>query len=115
MKLATTEVTLGKNANVAGYQIEGLVQGYARMDQVGGTLGTDMNALAIQSGLAGTKVSSLNQALDQLVSNGTSLTSNLASLNQDLTQIGNTGVRSARNSASCRARRPCRSRKSPSP
>ena len=92
VKLATTQVTLGKNANVAGAQIESLVQGYKAMDQVGGALGTDMNVLAIQSGLAGTKVSSLNSAMDQFVSNGTSVTGALATMNQDLTQIGNVGV-----------------------
>jgi hypothetical protein len=92
VKLANTQITLGKNANVAGAEIEGLVQGYSRLDQVGGALGTDMNALAIQSGLAGTKVSQLNQALDQFVSNGISVTQNLAAMNQDLTQIGNVGV-----------------------
>ena len=92
VKLANTQITLGKNANVAGAQIEGLVAGYSRLDQVGGALGTDMNALAIQSGLAGTRVSSLNQALDQFVSNSTSVTSSLATMNQDLTEIGNTGV-----------------------
>jgi hypothetical protein len=92
VKLATTQITLGKNANVAGAEIESLVQGYKAMDQVGGALGTDMNVLAIQSGLAGTKVSSLNQAMDQFVQNGTSVTGALATMNQDLTQIGNVGV-----------------------
>jgi hypothetical protein len=92
VKLSSTQLTLGKNANIAGAQIEGLVQGYKGLDQVGGALGTDMNALAIQSGLAGTKVSSLNSALDQFVTNGTSVTNALATMNQDLTQIGNVGV-----------------------
>ncbi len=92
VKLATTEITLGRNANIAGAQIEGLVQGYQRMNQTGGILNNDMNVLAIQAGLAGTKVSSLNQALDQFIQNSTGITSSLTSLNQDLTQIGNVGV-----------------------
>jgi len=92
VKLANTEVTLGKNANIAGQQIQGLYEGYTRMDQVGGTLGTDMNALAIQSGLAGTKVSQLNQALDQFVQNGTSVTQSFSTFITDVKEMGNQGT-----------------------
>ena len=69
------------------------MQGYKAMDQVGGAIGADMNVLAIQSGLAGTKVSQLNQAWDQFIQNSTGLTSSLSSLNLDLTEVGNVGVK----------------------
>ena len=70
-------------------EVEGLVQGYKAMDQVGGTLGNDMNALAAQTGLADTKVSSLNQAWDQFLSNATGLTSSFAGLKTDIGEINN--------------------------
>ena len=92
VNLGKTQIVMGKDANIAGQQIENLVTGYKRMDQVGGILGTDMNALAIQSGLANTQIGKVNQALDQFQQNSTSLTSTIATLNQDITQIGNVGV-----------------------
>ena len=92
VNLGKTQVVMGKDANIAGQQVENLVTGYKRMDQVGGILGTDLNAVAIQSGLAGTQISKVNQALDQFQQNSTSLTSTIAALNQDITQIGNVGV-----------------------
>lgn len=82
----------GNAAEIARAQVAGLVQGYRAMDQVGGTLGADMNAVAIQTGLADTQVSKLNSAWDQFVSNATGVTSNLASMNQDLAELGNVGV-----------------------
>lgn len=92
VKLATTQITLGRNANIAGMEVQSMVLGYQKLDQVGGTLGADMNVLAVQAGLAGTKVQQLNGAWDQFLQNATGVTSNLATMNQDLTQIGNTGV-----------------------
>jgi len=89
VKLSTTQVTLGKNMNVAGAQIQAVVTGYQRMDQVGGVLNNDMNALSIQAGLQDTKVSSLNQAWDQFMSNATGLTSSFAGLETDLGEIDN--------------------------
>jgi hypothetical protein len=89
VNLSTTTVRFGKDANQAGIQIEALVQGYQRMDQVGGILGNDMNAVAAAAGLQNTKVSSLNQAWDQFLSNATGLTSGIAGLNTDIGQINN--------------------------
>ena len=88
VKLGSTEIILGKNANVAGQQVENLVTGYQRMDQVGGTLGADLNVLAIQSGLANTQVGKLNQGWDQFISNATSITSSFASLNEGVQNMG---------------------------
>jgi hypothetical protein len=89
VNLSTTEVKLGKNANIAGQEIENLVAGYRAMDQVGGTLNNDMNALAAQAGLADTKVSGLNQAWDQFMQNATGLTSSFATLKTDIGEINN--------------------------
>jgi len=89
VNLSTTEVTLGKNANIAGQEIENLVAGYRAMDQVGGTLNNDMAALAAQAGLADTKVSGLNQAWDQFLQNATGLTSGFAGLVTDIGEINN--------------------------
>jgi hypothetical protein len=92
VKLAKGITGSGQAAQIARMQIAGLVQGFKAMDQTGGTLGQDMNVLAIQTGLADTKVQQLNSAWDQFISNSTSVTSGLAEMNQDLTQIGNVGV-----------------------
>ena len=58
---------------ILGDKVRDAVAGYAAMGQGAGMLGNDMLAVAIQTGLAGTKVSSLNSAMDQFVSNGTSV------------------------------------------
>ena len=89
VKLANTQVILGKNMNQAGAQVTALVQGYKAMDQTGGILGNDMNALAASAGLQNTKVSSLNQAWDQFLSNATGLTGGIAGLNTDIGEINN--------------------------
>src|SRR5580704_4192459 len=79
----------GQAAQIARQQIANLVTGYKAMDQVGGTLNNDMNALAAQAGLADTKVSGLNQAWDQFLSNATGLTSSFAGLKTDIGEINN--------------------------
>ena len=89
VKLAGTQVILGKNANVAGVQIEALVQGYAAMDQTGGILANSMDAVNVQIGLQDSKVQQLNQGWDQFIQLGTGLTGGFASLQADLQQIGN--------------------------
>ena len=89
VKLVKGITGTGQAAEVARAQVAGLVQGYKAMDQTGGILGNDMNALAIQTGLADTKVQGLNQAWDQLLANATGLTSNFAGLKTDIGEINN--------------------------
>jgi hypothetical protein len=89
VKLVKGITGTGQAAQVARAQVAGLVQGYKAMDQTGGILGNDMNTLAIQTGLADTKVQGLNQAWDQLLSNATGLTSNFAGLITDIGEINN--------------------------
>ena len=79
----------GQAAQIARQQIANLVTGYKAMDQVGGILNNDMNALAAQTGLADTKVQGLNQAWDQFLSNATGLTSSFAGLKTDIGEINN--------------------------
>ena len=89
VNLATTTVKFGKDMNQAGAQILALVNGYKAMDQAGGILNNDMNALAASAGLQNTKVSQLNQAWDQFLSNATGLTGGIAGLNTDIGEINN--------------------------
>lgn len=63
---------------IAQIQIASLVRGYQDMGQSAGVVGRDMTALAIQSGLAGSKMTQLNQAWDQFMSNVTGGTGGLA-------------------------------------
>ena len=56
VKLANTQVVMGKNANAAGVQIQGLIDGYAAMDQTGGILANSMDAVNVQIGLQDSKV-----------------------------------------------------------
>jgi hypothetical protein len=79
----------GTAAMQAQAQVAGLVAGYKGMDQTGGILGNDMNALSIQVGLQDTKVQQLNQAWSGIMSNATGLTSNFADLTTDIGEINN--------------------------
>jgi SLT domain-containing protein len=76
-------------AQQAQIQVAALVNGYAKMDQTGGTLGNSMNAVSVQAGLQASKVSSLNTAWDQFISMSTSLTGGISQFNLDLQQMGN--------------------------
>jgi hypothetical protein len=89
VKLAKGITGTSTAAMQARAEVAGLVAGYKAMDQTGGILANDMNALAAQTGLADTKVSSLNQAWDQFLSNTTGLTSNFAGLKTDIGEINN--------------------------
>ena len=73
--------------NQLGQQIKDQVEGFRAMGQPMGAVGTDMTALAISSGLAATKVSSLNQAWDQFMQGVTGGTTGLASFEQALTKF----------------------------
>lgn len=87
VKLAAGITGTSQAAMVARMQIQSLVDGYKAMGQSSGQVGTDMTALAIQSGLAATGVSKLNSAWDDFTSNLTGGTSALAAFGQDLTGL----------------------------
>ena len=76
-----------KSWAAAQLMVQSLVRGYKAMGQPVGAVGTDMTALAIQSGLATTQVDKLNQAWDQFMANLTGGTSGLAAFNQSLTNL----------------------------
>ena len=78
-----------KNAmSVQQAQIYSLMAGYQAMSQPAGVVGQDMTAVAIQSGLAATKVSNLNSAWDEFMTNLTGGTSGLGGFVQSLKNIG---------------------------
>jgi hypothetical protein len=72
---------------MAQIKISDLVKGYQAMGQPMGAVGNDMDALAIQSGLAATKVAALNSAWDEFMSNLTGGTTGLAGFEQALTNL----------------------------
>ena len=88
VKLASGILGTGQAAVIARIKIMDLVQGYIAMGQPAGAVGADMTALAIQSGLAATKVAALNQAWDQFMSNLTGGTAGLAAFAQSMANIG---------------------------
>ena len=71
-----------------GEKINDAYRGFLAMGQSSGMIGNDMLAVAIQSGLAATKVSQLNQAMDQFMQNVTGGTGGLSQLEESLTNIG---------------------------
>jgi len=89
VKLANGILGTSAAAQVARMQIASYVQGMQAMGAPMSAVGSDITALAIQSGLASTKVSELNQAWDQFMQNLTGGTSGLASFVQSMTNIGN--------------------------
>jgi hypothetical protein len=89
VKLANGIRGSGMAAQIARIKIADLTEGYKAMGQPAGAVGQDMTALAIQSELAATKVSALNSAWDDFMSNLTGGTSGLASLDQGLKNMAN--------------------------
>jgi hypothetical protein len=79
----------GFAAQVALQQIRNLITGMAGMSAPVGVVGNDMTALAIQSGLAATKVAQLNQAWDQLLGN---ITGGIGDFSQLVTSIQTMGA-----------------------
>jgi chemotaxis protein histidine kinase CheA len=90
-------IRLGAHANIAGQQIENFVKGLGAMSAPAGVVGNDMEALGIQSQLAGTKVSQLNQAWDAWMS---SVTGSMSSFSQVQTAIQGMAKDAAAKSAS---------------
>jgi hypothetical protein len=82
---------------IAQIKIASLVEGYKAMGTPMGVVGKDMQALAIQSGLAGSKVTQLNQAWDEFMSNLTSGTSGLGGFEESLAQIGDKAATTSHN------------------
>ena len=78
----------GRAATLARLEVASLVQGYEAMGQPANAIGNDMSAVAVQSGLAATKISQLNQAWDQFMSNVTGGTGGLADFETSLSNIG---------------------------
>ena len=71
-----------------GEQVRSYVAGLGAMGPASGMVGSDMLALAIDTGLAGTKVSQVNQAFDQFMSNVTGGTSGMGEFEESLQNIG---------------------------
>ena len=88
---------------MAQIKIEDQVRGYRAMGQSMGEVGKDMTALAIQSGLAASKVSQLNSAWDDFMSNLTGGTGSLAGFETSLKNIGQVAGTGAKNLATSTA------------
>jgi hypothetical protein len=89
VKLINGFVGQSNAARQAQIQVQAMFLGYQKMDLAGGTLANTMNAIAIQSGLANTQISKVNQAWDQFIAMSTSLTGSFTQLNLDIAQMGN--------------------------
>lgn len=87
VKLAQGITGTSQAAELNRMKIASLVQGYQSMGAPINTIGSDIKALAIQSGLANSQVGKLNQAWDQFMQNLTGGTGALASFTQDLTSL----------------------------
>jgi hypothetical protein len=79
----------GQLTAVAQQQIANLALGYKDMVGSGGGLGNTIDAVNVQLGLQNTKLSQVNSAWDQFLSNATGGTEAFATLESDLTTIGN--------------------------
>jgi hypothetical protein len=97
VKLASGITGTGQSAQIARMQIASLVQGYESMGSPMTAVGADMTALAIQSGLASTKVSSLNQAWDQFMQNLAGGTGGLAGFVTSLQNMGSVAATTSNN------------------
>jgi hypothetical protein len=91
--------TQGGAWTALGQQVRNAYRGYVAMGQSAGQIGHDMLAVAIQAGLAGTKVSALNQAWDQFMQDITGGTGALAGFETSLQNIGQVAGTGAKNLA----------------
>ncbi len=87
----------GQAAQIARQQIANLTQGLGAMSAPAGVVGNDMEALGIQSQLADTKVSQLNQAWDAWMQ---SVTGTMSSFSQVQTALQGMGADASAASAS---------------
>jgi hypothetical protein len=88
VKLVSGITGTGQAAAIARLKIADLVQGYRAMGTPVGLVGKYMDAMAIQAGLAGTQMSKVSQAFDQLVQNITGGTASLGSMVESIHNIG---------------------------
>jgi hypothetical protein len=89
LNLNTMFTKQGQLTAVAKQQIANLALGYQDMTGPSGALGNSINAVNAQLGLQGTKLSSVNSAWDQFLSNASGGTDAFASLESDLETMGN--------------------------
>ena len=76
-------------AQIARQQIANLVTGLGAMSAPAGVVGNDMEALGIQSQLAGTKVQQLNQAWDAWMGSVTGAMSSMSQVQTAIATMGN--------------------------
>jgi hypothetical protein len=88
VKLSKGIMTQSGHLNALGEKVANLMSGYHAMGVSQGQVGSDMLAMAIDSGLAGTKVSQLTQAWQQLMQNVTGGTASLGAVTTELQNIG---------------------------
>jgi len=84
---------------IAQIKIRDLVQGYQSMGAPLGAVGADIQAVAIQSGVAASKVSQLNQAWDQFMQGVTGGTTGLAGFENSLANMGSVAAHASNNLA----------------
>lgn len=89
VNLQTATFNTGKVLSSTQMKIASYMMGIQAMGASTGVVGNDMLAVAIQTGLTASKVSSLNQAWDSFMSNLTGGTSGLATFVSDMQTVGN--------------------------
>lgn len=99
VKLASGLTGATQAAIINRTMIDDLVKGYEAMGQPATEVGTDMTALAIQSGLAASKVSQLNQAWDQFMQNLVGGTAGLAGFENSIANMGHVTANASANLA----------------
>jgi hypothetical protein len=106
VKLQQGYVGMGQDAQIARLQVADLVAGYQAMGQTSTAIAGDMDVLAVQSALAGTKVQQLTQATEQYMQEVTGGTAGLAGYVQSIQNLGTvvgkagTGIGNLGNAAS---------------
>ena len=88
VKLQAGFVGQGQDAIAARLQVADLVAGYKAMGQTGTAISGDMEVLAVQSGLAATKVQQLTQATQAYMQDVTGGTAGLAGYVQSIENLG---------------------------
>ena len=89
VNLQTAFTKGSEGARIAYQQIRNLLTGLGAMGAPAGVVGNDMEALGIQSQLAGTKVSQLNQAWDAWMSSVTGSMSDFSQAETAIQTMGN--------------------------
>jgi hypothetical protein len=95
VKLSKGILTSSGQLNAQGQQIRNLISGYQAMGMASGEVGSDMLAVAVQTGLAGTQISKVTQAWQEFMQNLTAGTSGLGEMKTELSNIGQITVSTA--------------------